>query len=73
MDSLQGVEDSECREGHHGQETVAQDTGHTAVGHGHRTHQTQQKVHPSAGYRTGPIHVTKVSFTSLNMREGKLQ
>lgn len=73
MDSLQRVEDSECREGHHGQEAVAQDTGHTAVGHCHRTHQTQQNVHPHTAYSAGPIHITKVSFTSLNMREKRLQ
>lgn len=68
MDLLQRVEDSECREGHHGQETVAQDTGYTAKRHGPGTHHTQKNVHPNTGCSTGPIHITKVSFTCLNMR-----
>lgn len=70
MDLLQGAEDSECREGYHGQEAVAQNTGHTSERHCQGTHQTQQNVHPSAGCGTGAIHITKVSFTCLE-RENK--
>ena len=69
MYSLQRVEDSKCRDGHHGQQAVAQDTGHTAVRHWQGTHQTQQNVHPNTGCGTGPIHITEVNFTCLNMWE----
>lgn len=66
---LQRVEDSKRRDGHHGQQAVAQDTGHAAVRHGQGTHQTQQNVHPNTGCSAGPIHITEVSFTCLNMWE----
>lgn len=66
MTLLQRVEDGDCREAHHGQEAVAQHTGHTAIRHCQRTHQTQQNVHPNTGRRTDPIHITKVGFTGLN-------
>lgn len=66
MDSLQGVEDSKRRQRHHGQETVAQDTGHAAQRHRHRAHEAQQDEHPSAGQSTGAVHVAEVDFPSLN-------
>lgn len=66
MDSLQRVEDSKRRQRHHGQETVAEDTGHAAQRHRHRAHEAQQDEHPSAGQSTGTVHVAKVDLSSLD-------
>lgn len=60
------MEDGEHRQADDGQEAVAQDAGHTAVGHGQGAHEAQEDEHPNAAGGTDAIHEAKVDFSRLD-------